>query len=167
MGKNACSPDQSVAPVGSWQTQVQPTAPADQEPRCTAESPWPPPTSAWPQVGCWWSGPCCGPTKTSSRLYGAALGIAGLLVGGVQLVGAMRIPASAGQATWRGLRPRWPVIVGIVVIALLTAGVGMAAAVAITAPTLNPVPGAFPTPNQLPIRCPGGHRRDCTGAPWW
>ncbi len=101
------------------------------------------------------------------RLYGAALGIAGLLVGGVQLVGAMRIPASAGQATWRGLRPRWPVIVGVVVIALLTAGVGMAAAVAITAPTLNPVPGAFPTPNQLPIRCPGGHRRDCTGAPWW
>ena len=60
MGKNSCSPDQSVAPVGSWQTQTQPTAPADREPRCTAGSPWSPPPSAWPQVGCWWSGPCCG-----------------------------------------------------------------------------------------------------------
>jgi hypothetical protein len=74
------------------------------------------------------------PHQDLQRLYGVFLGFAGLLVGGVLLVGAMSIPASAGQVTWRRLRPRWPVILGVVVIALVTAGVGMAAAVAITSP---------------------------------
>jgi hypothetical protein len=98
------------------------------------------------------------PYQDVQRLYGVFPGIAGLLIGGVQLVGAMRIPASAGQATWRGLRPRWPVIVGIVVIALLTAGVGMAAAVAITSPDPQPGPGRVsdpqPAPDTLPRRPP-------------
>jgi len=32
----------------------------------------------------------------------ATLGIAGLLIGGVLLAGALSISASAGQPTWRG-----------------------------------------------------------------
>jgi hypothetical protein len=43
------------------------------------------------------------------RLYGVLLGFAVLLVGGVQLAGAMNVPAAAGQTVWRRLRPRWPV----------------------------------------------------------
>jgi hypothetical protein len=94
------------------------------------------------------------PHADIQRLYGVFLGLTGLLIGGVQLLGAMSISASVGQTTWRGLRPRWPVITGVVVIALVAAGVGMAAAVAITSPDPQPGPGAFPTPNPLPIRCP-------------
>jgi hypothetical protein len=50
------------------------------------------------------------PHADLQRIYGAALGVVGLSVGGVQLLGAMGMPASVGQRTWRGLRPRWPVI---------------------------------------------------------
>jgi hypothetical protein len=42
------------------------------------------------------------PYQDVQRFYGAALGIAGLLVGGVLLPGAVSIPAAEGQATWRG-----------------------------------------------------------------
>jgi hypothetical protein len=103
------------------------------------------------------------PYADLQRLYGVVLGFAGLLIGGVQLLGAMSIPASAGQTTWRGLRPRWPVIVGVVVIALVAAGVGMAAAVAITSPDppsgpqpADPlrVPDSRPAPDTLPRRPP-------------
>jgi len=98
------------------------------------------------------------PYQDVQRLYGAALGFAGLLVGGVQLAGAMSIPASAGQATWRRLRPRWPVILGVVVIAVLTARVAMAAAVAITSPDPQPGPGRVsdpqPAPDTVPRRPP-------------
>jgi hypothetical protein len=59
------------------------------------------------------------PHADLQRLYGTLLGLAGLLVGGVLLVGAMSIPASAGQVTWRRLRPRRPVVLGVVVIALV------------------------------------------------
>jgi hypothetical protein len=95
------------------------------------------------------------PHADLQRLYGAFLGFAGLLVGGVLLVGAMRIPASAGQVTWRRLRPQWPVVLGAVVIALVTAGLGLAAAAAITSPDPQPapqpaapvdVPGTVPQP---------------------
>jgi hypothetical protein len=48
------------------------------------------------------------PDADIQRLYGVFLGFAGLLIGGAQLLGAMSIPASAGQTTWRGLWPRWP-----------------------------------------------------------
>jgi hypothetical protein len=73
----------------------------------------------------------------------------------VQLAGAINVPAAAGQTGWRRLRPRWPVIIGVVVIALTAAGIGMAAA-AITSPDpqsgsgpvresdLQPVPGTVP-----------------------
>jgi hypothetical protein len=75
------------------------------------------------------------------------------LVGGVLLAGALSIPESAGQPTWRGLRPRWPVLLGVVVIALIIAGVGMAAAVAITSP--DPQPGPVRAPDQPnPVRVP-------------
>jgi hypothetical protein len=103
------------------------------------------------------------PHADVQRLYGVFLGFAGLLIGGVQFLGAMSIPASAGQTTWRGLRPRWPVIVGVVVIALVAAGVGMAAAVAITSPDplsgpqpADPlrVPDSRPAPDTLPRRAP-------------
>jgi drug/metabolite transporter (DMT)-like permease len=97
------------------------------------------------------------PYQDVQRFYGAALGIAGLLVGGVLLAGAVSIPAAEGQATWRGLRPRWPVIVGVGVIALITAGVGMAAAVAITSPDpqLGPRRVSDPTaPDTVPRRPP-------------
>jgi hypothetical protein len=98
------------------------------------------------------------PYQDVQRFYGAALGIAGLLVGGVLLAGAVSIPEAEGQATWRGLRLRWPVIVGVVVIALLTAGVGMAAAVAITSPDPQLGPGRVsdpqPAPDTLPRRPP-------------
>jgi hypothetical protein len=98
------------------------------------------------------------PYQDVQRLYGVFLGFAGLVVGGVQLAGAMRIPASAGRVTWRRLRPRWPVLVGVVVIALVTAGVGMAAAVAITSPDPQPglglAPGPQPTSDTLPRRPP-------------
>jgi drug/metabolite transporter (DMT)-like permease len=73
------------------------------------------------------------PHADIQRLYGFLLGVAALLVGSVQLAGAMNMPAAAGQTAWRRLRPRWPVIMGLVVIALITAGIGMAAA-AITSP---------------------------------
>jgi hypothetical protein len=98
------------------------------------------------------------PHADVQRLYGVFLGFAGLLVGGVLLVGAMSIPASAGQMTWRELRPRWPVIVGVLVIGLVTAGVGMAAAVAITSP--DPQSGPVresdlqPAPDTVPRRPP-------------
>jgi hypothetical protein len=98
------------------------------------------------------------PYQDVQRLYGVFLGMAGLLIGGVLLAGAMSIPASAGQVTWRGLRPRWPVIAGVVVIALLTAGVATAAAVAITSPDPQPGPGRVsdpqPAPDTLPRRPP-------------
>jgi hypothetical protein len=74
------------------------------------------------------------PYQDVQRLYGVFLGMAGLLVGGLQLAGATRIPASGGQATWRRLRPRWPLLLGVVVIALIAAGIGVAAAVGITSP---------------------------------
>jgi hypothetical protein len=89
------------------------------------------------------------PHQDLQRLYGVFLGFAGLLVGGVLLVGAMSIPASAGQVTWRRLRPRWPVLLGVVVIALVTVGVGMAAAVAITSPDPQPAPQP-----AVPLRVP-------------
>jgi len=93
------------------------------------------------------------PYQDLQRRYGATLGIAGLLVGGVLLAGALSISASAGQPTWRGLRPRWPVLLGVVVIALIIAGVGMAAAVAITSP--DPQPGPVRAPDQPnPVRVP-------------
>jgi hypothetical protein len=86
----------------------------------------------------------------------------------VQLAGAMNIPAAAGQTGWRRLRPRWPVILGVVVIAVITAGLGMAA-VAITSSDpqsgfgpvresdLQPVPGTVPrttAPDTVPRRPP-------------
>jgi hypothetical protein len=95
------------------------------------------------------------PHADVQRLYGFLLGVAALLVGSVQLAGAMNLPAAAGQTAWRRLRPRWPVITGVVVIALIIAGLGMAA-VAITSPDpqsgsgpvreseLQPVPGTVP-----------------------
>jgi hypothetical protein len=61
------------------------------------------------------------PHADVQRLYGVFLALAGLLVGGVLLVGAMSIPASAGQVSWRRLRPRWPVVMGVVVIASVCA----------------------------------------------
>jgi hypothetical protein len=94
------------------------------------------------------------PHADLQRLYGVFLGFAGLLIGGVLLVGAMSIPASAGQVTWRRLRPRWPVILGVVVIALVTAGVGMAAAVAITSPDPQSGPGRVSDPQPVPDTVP-------------
>jgi hypothetical protein len=98
------------------------------------------------------------PHADIQRLYGVFLGLTGLLIGGVQLLGAMSISASVGQTTWRGLRPRWPVITGVVVIALVAAGVGMAAAVAITSPDPpsgpQPVHSPQPTSDTLPRRPP-------------
>jgi hypothetical protein len=109
------------------------------------------------------------PHQDVQRFYGVALGLVGLLVGGVQLLGAMSVPASSGQTTWRGLRPRWPVIAGVVVIALVAAGVGLAAAVAITSPDppsgpqpavplrvpdSRPTPDSRPAPDTLPRRPP-------------
>jgi hypothetical protein len=108
------------------------------------------------------------PHADVQRLYGVLLGFAALLVGSVQLAGAMNVPAAAGQTAWRRLRPRWPVITGVVVIALITAGIGMAAA-AITSPDpqsgfgpvhesdLQPVPGTVPrttAPDTVPRRPP-------------
>jgi hypothetical protein len=102
------------------------------------------------------------------RLYGVLLGFAALLVGSVQLAGAMNVPAAAGQTAWRRLRPRWPVVLGVVVIAVISAGIGMAA-VAITSPDpqsgsgpvresdLPPVPGTVPrttAPVTVPRRPP-------------
>jgi hypothetical protein len=46
----------------------------------------------------------------AQRLYGVFLAFTGLLIGSVLLLRAMSIPASAGQASWRRVRPRWPVI---------------------------------------------------------
>jgi hypothetical protein len=89
------------------------------------------------------------PHADVQRIYGAALGVIGLSIGAVQLLGAMSMPAAAGQTTWRGLRPRWPVITGVVVVAMVAAGVGMAAAVAITSP--DPPSGAQPA---VPLRVP-------------
>lgn len=42
------------------------------------------------------------PHADLQRIYGAALGVVGLSVGGVQLLGAMSMPASVGQTMWRG-----------------------------------------------------------------
>jgi hypothetical protein len=106
------------------------------------------------------------PHQDVQRLYGFLLGVAALLVGSVQLAGAMNVPAAAGQTAWRRLRPRWPVVLGVVVIAVITAGLGMAAA-AITSPDpqsgsgpvresdLPPVPGTVPrttAPDTVPRR---------------
>jgi hypothetical protein len=106
------------------------------------------------------------PHDDIQRLYGVLLGFAALLVGSVQLAGAMNVPSAAGQTTWRRLRPRWPVITGVVVIALIAAGIGMAA-VAITSPDpqsgpvrmsdRQPVPGTAPrttAPDTIPRRPP-------------
>jgi hypothetical protein len=89
------------------------------------------------------------PHADVQRLYGVFLGFAGLLVGGVLLVGAMSIPASAGQVSWRRLRPRWPAVLGVLVIALIAAGVGVATAVVIT----SPEPQSGPQP-AAPLRAP-------------
>jgi hypothetical protein len=109
------------------------------------------------------------PHADVQRMYGAALGLVGLLVGGVQLLGAMSIPAAVDQTTWRGLRPRWPVITGVVVIAMVAVGVGMVAAVAITSPDppsgpqpaaplrvpdSRPVPDSQPAPDTAPDTLP-------------
>ena len=106
------------------------------------------------------------PHADVQRLYGFLLGVAALLVGSVQLAGAMNMPAAAGQTAWRRLRPRWPVVLGVVVIALITAGLGMAS-VAITSPDpqsgsgpvresdLPPVPATVPrttAPDSVPRR---------------
>jgi hypothetical protein len=106
------------------------------------------------------------PHADVQRLYGFLLGVAALLVGSVQLAGAMNMPAVAGHTAWRRLRPRWPVVLGVVVIAVITAGLGMAA-VAITSPDpqsgsgpvresdLPPVPGTVPrttAPDTVPRR---------------
>jgi hypothetical protein len=107
------------------------------------------------------------PHEDVQRFYGILLGVATLLVGSVQLAGAMNVPA-AGQTGWRRLRPRWPAITGVVVIAVITAGIGMAAA-AITSPDpesgsgpvresdRQPVPGTVPrttAPATVPRRPP-------------
>lgn len=89
------------------------------------------------------------PHEDIQRLYAILLGFATLLVGSVQLAGAMNLPAAAGQTAWRRLRPRWPVIMGVVVIALITAGIGLAAA-AITSP--DPQSGSEPA--RGPVREP-------------
>ena len=89
------------------------------------------------------------PHQDLQRLYGFFLSTVGLVLGGVQLVGAMSMPAAAGEATWRRLRPRWPVILGVVVIMLISAGVGLAAAVVITSP--DPQSGPQPA---APLRVP-------------
>jgi hypothetical protein len=103
------------------------------------------------------------PYQDLQRLYGVFLGFAGLLVGGVLLAGAMSIPASAGQVSWRRLRPRWPVVLGVLVIALIAAGVGVATAVVTTSPEpqSGPQPAAplrapdsQPAPDTLPRRPP-------------
>jgi hypothetical protein len=108
------------------------------------------------------------PHADVQRLYGVLLGFAALLIGSVQLAGAMNVPAAAGQMGWRRIRPRWPVVLGVVVIAVITAGLGMAA-VAITSPDpqsgfgpvresdLPPVPGTVPrttAPDTVPRRPP-------------
>jgi drug/metabolite transporter (DMT)-like permease len=108
------------------------------------------------------------PHADVQRLYGVFLGFAALLVGAVQLAGAMNVPAAPGQTAWRRLRPRWPVLMAVVVIALITAGIGMVAA-AITTPDpqsgsgpvresgLQPVPGTVPrttAPDPVPRRPP-------------
>ena len=108
------------------------------------------------------------PHEDVQRLYGVLLGFAALMVGSVQPAGAMNVPAAAGQMGWRRLRPRWPVITGVVVIALIAAGIGMAAA-AISSPDpqsgygpvresdLQPVPGTVPrttAPDTVPRRPP-------------
>jgi hypothetical protein len=93
------------------------------------------------------------PHEDIQRLYGFLLGVAALLVGGVQLAGAMNMPAAAGQTAWRRLRPRWPVVLGVVVIAVITAGIGMAA-VAITSPDAQsgPQPAApLRAPDSRPV----------------
>jgi hypothetical protein len=106
------------------------------------------------------------PHADVQRLYGFLLGVAALLVGSVQLAGAMNMPTAAGETAWRWLRPRWPVVLGVVAIAVITAGLGMAA-VAITSPDpqtgsgsvresdLPPVPGTVPrttAPGTVPRR---------------
>jgi hypothetical protein len=110
------------------------------------------------------------PHADIQRLYGVLLGFAAILVGGVQLAGAMNVPAAAGQTGWRRLRPRWPVIMGVVVaIVLIAAVVGLAAVVVSTSPgsqsgsgpvgesDLPPVPGTVPrttAPATVPRRPP-------------
>ena len=108
------------------------------------------------------------PHADVQRLYGFLIGLAALTVGSVQLAGAMNMPAATDPTAWRQLHPRWPVILGVVVIAVITAGIGMAAA-AITGPdpqsgsdpvresNLQPVPGTVPrttAPDTVPRRPP-------------
>ena len=104
------------------------------------------------------------PHADVQRLYGVFLGFAGLLVGGVLFLGASSMPAAAGQVTWRRLRPRWPVILGVVVaIVLIAAVVGLAAVVVSTSPDPRSgpqpaapvrVPDSQPSPETLPRRPP-------------
>jgi drug/metabolite transporter (DMT)-like permease len=92
------------------------------------------------------------PHEDVQRLYGVLLGFAAVLVGAVQLAGAMNVPPAPGQTAWRRLRPRWPVIMGVVVIGLITAGIGMVAA-AIATP--DPRPGSGPVRASDPQPVPG------------
>jgi hypothetical protein len=103
------------------------------------------------------------PHADVQRLYSVFLGFAGLLVGGVQLAGAMSMPAAASQVTWRQLRPRWPLILGVLIIALIGVGVSVVATVVITSPDpqSGPQPAAplrapdsRPAPDTLPRRPP-------------
>ena len=95
------------------------------------------------------------PHADVQRLYGFLLGVAALLVGGVQLAGAMNMPAAAGETAWRQLRPRWPVVLGVAVIAVITAGLGMAA-VAITTPDPQSGSGPMREPDLPPVPGYGG-----------
>jgi drug/metabolite transporter (DMT)-like permease len=90
------------------------------------------------------------PHEDVQRLYAVLLGFATLLVGSVQLAGAMNLPAAAGQTAWRRLRPRWPVIMGVVVIALVTAGIGMAVA-AIASPDPHSGSGPVREADRQPV----------------
>jgi hypothetical protein len=92
------------------------------------------------------------PHEDIQRLYGILLGFATLLVGSVQLAGAMNVPAAAGRTAWRRLRPRWPVIMG----PDPPSGSGLAREV-----DRQPTPGTVPrstAPATVPRRPPGTAR---------
>jgi hypothetical protein len=82
------------------------------------------------------------PHEDVRRLYGFLLGVAALLVGSVQLAGAMNLPA-AGQTGWRRLRPRRRSPVPI--------------------PNPDPGPYASPTFHPIPVRCPSIARKRRSG----